>query len=129
MPDWKYEIGRRLAGVKREPAREAAIVEELAQYLEDYYAEGKTIKHHFTRFYLFSVHKIILASSIPIRMPRAVFLQDRTSILQDRLTRVVAIFVSSVSSRTGITAKISGRALSCWCQSKLPLGALRWIGC
>ena len=71
MPDWKYEIGRRLAGVKLEPAREAAIVEELAQYLEDYYAEGKTIKHHFTRFYLFSVHKIILTSSIPIAACRA----------------------------------------------------------
>jgi predicted permease len=39
MPDWKSEIRRRLAGVKLEPAREAAIVEELAQYLEDCYAE------------------------------------------------------------------------------------------
>jgi hypothetical protein len=33
MPDWKSEIRRRLAGLKLEPAREAAIVEELAQYL------------------------------------------------------------------------------------------------
>src|SRR6185503_18139805 len=40
MPDWKHEIGRRLAGVKLEPAREAAIIEELAQYLEDCYAES-----------------------------------------------------------------------------------------
>jgi len=39
VPDWKPEIRRRLAGVKLAPAREAAIVEELAQYLEDYYAE------------------------------------------------------------------------------------------
>jgi predicted permease len=39
MPDWKREIRRRLAGVKLEPAREAAIIEELAQYLEDCYAE------------------------------------------------------------------------------------------
>src|SRR5215470_5700651 len=39
MPDWKHEIRRRLARVKLEPAREAAIVEELAQYLEDCYAE------------------------------------------------------------------------------------------
>jgi len=39
MPDWKHEIGRRLAGVKLEPAREAAIIEELAQYLDDCYAE------------------------------------------------------------------------------------------
>src|SRR5262245_33090924 len=39
MPDWKHEIRRRLAGVKLEPAREAAIIEELAQYLDDCYAE------------------------------------------------------------------------------------------
>jgi len=39
MPEWKQEIRHRLAGVKLEPAREAAIVEELAQYLDDCYAE------------------------------------------------------------------------------------------
>src|SRR5262249_55607296 len=39
MPDWKPEIRRRLAGLKIEPTREAAIVEELAQYLDDCYAE------------------------------------------------------------------------------------------
>jgi putative ABC transport system permease protein len=39
MPDWKHEIRRRLAGVKLEPTRETAVVEELAQYLEDCYAE------------------------------------------------------------------------------------------
>src|SRR5262249_41073672 len=39
MPDWKSEIGWRLAGLKLEPAREAAIIEELAQYLDDCYAE------------------------------------------------------------------------------------------
>jgi putative ABC transport system permease protein len=40
MPDWKPEIRRRLANLKLEPAREAAIVEELAAHLEDYYAES-----------------------------------------------------------------------------------------
>jgi putative ABC transport system permease protein len=40
MPDWKPEIRRRLAGVKLEPTREAAIIEELAQCLEDCYAES-----------------------------------------------------------------------------------------
>src|SRR5262245_3897767 len=39
MPDWKQEIRPRLAGLRLRPTREAAIVEELAQYLEDYYAE------------------------------------------------------------------------------------------
>src|SRR5438128_11586943 len=39
MPDWKPEIRRRLAGLELEPTREAAIVEELAQHLEDCHAE------------------------------------------------------------------------------------------
>jgi putative ABC transport system permease protein len=39
MPDWKPEIRRRLAGLKLAPTREAAIVEELAQHLDDCYAE------------------------------------------------------------------------------------------
>ena len=39
MPDWKPEIRRRLANLKLAPTREAAIVEELAQHLEDCYAE------------------------------------------------------------------------------------------
>jgi macrolide transport system ATP-binding/permease protein len=39
MPDWKPEIRRRLAGSKLEPTREAAIVEELSQCLDDCYDE------------------------------------------------------------------------------------------
>lgn len=39
MPEWKQEIRQRLANLKLEPAREAAIVEELAQHLDDCYAE------------------------------------------------------------------------------------------
>jgi putative ABC transport system permease protein len=39
MPKWKEEIRRRLANLKLEPTREAAIVEELTQYLDDCYAE------------------------------------------------------------------------------------------
>ncbi len=39
MPDWKPEIRRRLAHLKLAPTREAAIVEELAQHLDDRYAE------------------------------------------------------------------------------------------
>src|SRR5262247_4344835 len=36
---WKQEIRNRLAPLKLEPAREAAIVEELSQHLDDCYAE------------------------------------------------------------------------------------------
>src|SRR5262250_218603 len=38
-PQWKSEIRTRLAGLRLAPTREAAVVEELAQYLDDYYAE------------------------------------------------------------------------------------------
>lgn len=37
MPDWKEEVRRRLARLNLEPAREAEIVEELAQHLDDVY--------------------------------------------------------------------------------------------
>ncbi|HEY7181909.1 MAG TPA: ABC transporter permease [Blastocatellia bacterium] len=40
MPEWKREIIERLAALKLEPAREAEIVEELSQHLEDRYAES-----------------------------------------------------------------------------------------
>lgn len=40
MPEWKSEISKRLARLRLEPTREAAIVEELAQDLEDCYAES-----------------------------------------------------------------------------------------
>jgi predicted permease len=39
VPEWKQEIRERLANLKIEPTREAEIVEELAQHLEDRYAE------------------------------------------------------------------------------------------
>src|ERR1700730_4589278 len=39
MREWKQEIRQRLAELKLEPTREAEIVEELAQHLEDRYKE------------------------------------------------------------------------------------------
>jgi hypothetical protein len=39
MLRWQDEIKQRLAQLELAPTREAAIVEELAQHLEDYYAE------------------------------------------------------------------------------------------
>jgi len=41
-PEWKDEIGKRLAGLKLTPTREAEIIEELAQHLEDGYQELRT---------------------------------------------------------------------------------------
>jgi predicted permease len=39
MPDWKPEIRGRLIGLRLAPTREAAIVEELSQYLDDCHEE------------------------------------------------------------------------------------------
>src|SRR5215475_1805221 len=39
MPDWKQEIRLRLANLQLAPTREAAIAEELAQHLDESYAE------------------------------------------------------------------------------------------
>ncbi len=39
MPEWREEIRRRLASLKLAPAREAEIVEELSQHIEDRYRE------------------------------------------------------------------------------------------
>jgi putative ABC transport system permease protein len=39
MPDWKAEVRKRLLGLQLAPTREAAIVEELAQHLDESYAE------------------------------------------------------------------------------------------
>ncbi len=39
MPDWQQEIRQRLAKLKLEPTREAAVIEELSQHLEDCYEE------------------------------------------------------------------------------------------
>jgi hypothetical protein len=42
MPDWKVEIRKRLTGLQLSPAREAAIVEELVNDLDDCYAAWLT---------------------------------------------------------------------------------------
>ncbi|HEU4386273.1 MAG TPA: ADOP family duplicated permease [Blastocatellia bacterium] len=39
MPDWKEEVAKRLASLKLAPVREADIVEELCQHLDDRYRE------------------------------------------------------------------------------------------
>jgi predicted permease len=40
MPEWNEEIRKRLAPLRLEPSREAAIVEELSQHLDDCYEES-----------------------------------------------------------------------------------------
>jgi hypothetical protein len=40
MPEFREEIGRRLSGLKLAPTREAEIIEELSQHLEDQYEQS-----------------------------------------------------------------------------------------
>jgi putative ABC transport system permease protein len=40
MPDWKEEIRRRLSELRLQPAREAEIIEELAQHLDDRFEQS-----------------------------------------------------------------------------------------
>jgi len=42
MPDWRSEIRSRLASLKLPPEREAEIVEEVAQHMEDRFRESRT---------------------------------------------------------------------------------------
>src|SRR5262245_11118154 len=48
VPDWKREIGKRLTSINLEPTREAEIIAELAQHLDDRYnellASGTTVE-------------------------------------------------------------------------------------
>src|SRR2546427_9675451 len=39
MPDWRYAIEQRLDGLRLAPTREAELVEELSQHLDDRYNE------------------------------------------------------------------------------------------
>jgi putative ABC transport system permease protein len=39
MPDWRHAIGRRLDDLRLSPTREAEVVEELSQHLDDRYAD------------------------------------------------------------------------------------------
>ncbi|HSO76295.1 MAG TPA: ABC transporter permease [Blastocatellia bacterium] len=55
MNEWKQEIRQRLSGLKLDPTREAEIVEELSQHLDDRYAElrsGGATKEHAIRLAL-----------------------------------------------------------------------------
>jgi putative ABC transport system permease protein len=60
MPDWKDEIRARLGNLKIEPAREAAIIEELSQDLEDQYNEllsGGVTSSEAARLALAALHE------------------------------------------------------------------------
>jgi putative ABC transport system permease protein len=70
MPDWKEEIRKRLTGLSIDPAREAEIIDELAQHLDDLYqrciAKGLS-EHESTRIALLDLAD---ADSLPNELKR-----------------------------------------------------------
>src|SRR5262245_33178163 len=70
MPDWKPEIGKRLAGLKLEPQREAEIVEELSQHLEDRYAESLTSGATPEKAYRVALAELIESETLQRELPR-----------------------------------------------------------
>jgi predicted permease len=96
MPDWKKEIRERLAGLRLAPTREAEIVEELAQYLEDYYedllANGTAAEHAWrtTSEALNQSDLLLELSKVerPVTQEPVVLGASRTNILGDLLRDV-----------------------------------------
>ena len=96
MPDWKKEIRERLVGLRLSPTREAEIVEELAQSLDDYYedllANGMTAENAWrTTFETLNQSDLLLALrrvERQVTQEPVVLGASRTHILQDLLRDV-----------------------------------------
>lgn len=75
MPDWKREVEARLAGQRIDPARGAAIIDELSQHLQDRYQEllsagsGESEASRRVRDELESVDKFAAALPADLRRP------------------------------------------------------------
>jgi putative ABC transport system permease protein len=75
MPDWKEEIRRRLSGLRLSGAREAEIIEELAQHLDDRYEqllEGGATKEEAYRAVLLELTESDLLAEGLSRVERSV---------------------------------------------------------
>jgi putative ABC transport system permease protein len=71
MPDWREEIRRRLADAGLEPAREAEIIEELAQHLDDVYHRSiaRGFSEHESR--RMAISELADANSLPKEFKRS----------------------------------------------------------
>lgn len=49
MPDWRNEIARKLSGLKLSPVREAEIIEEFNDHLEDRYQNFRVLASHLMK--------------------------------------------------------------------------------
>jgi macrolide transport system ATP-binding/permease protein len=73
MPDWRREVRNRLATIPIPPANEPALVEELAQHLEDRYEEMRASDVNDSEAYRAVVAELQnsdLLSRAPLNMPR-----------------------------------------------------------
>lgn len=58
MLEWKPEIARRLVPLRLEPTREAAIIEEISQHLDEYYQEMLALGKTSGEAYLLTVQEL-----------------------------------------------------------------------
>jgi MacB-like periplasmic core domain len=87
--EWKDEIRRRLEGLQFEPAREAEIVEELSQHMEDHYRES------------------LLSGATPEEAARAALAELAESGLLERELQVVERLVSQEPVVLGSNRRIN----------------------
>src|SRR5262245_23319643 len=90
MPDWKSQIRWRLAGVRLEPTREAAVVEELAQYLEECYAEWRASGATEAEAYLRTLAELSGSEMLARELRRAEWPAEPILVGTNRRTNMIA---------------------------------------
>src|SRR5215475_2820467 len=116
MPEWKEAIRWRLARLKLEPTREAEIIEELAQHLEDRYAESLTRGATPEEAYRAALAELSESDSLArelLRVERPVE-QEPTALGANRRSNMIADFwqdlrygVRMLGKRPGFTAVVT----------------------
>jgi putative ABC transport system permease protein len=111
MPDWTQHVRPRLSGLRLSPTREAEIVEELSQHLDDRYREliaGGMSPEEATRVALsdFREGNVLADYIAPLRQAR---LRRSPRGLQDAICS--AIYGKTCGTRCECYAKIQGLPL------------------
>src|SRR5262249_52531634 len=115
MPEWKEEIRRRLADLKLEPVREAEIIEELSQHLEDRYAESLTRRATPDEAYRAALAELSVSGSLARELLRVERTVEREPIAlgTNRRSNMIADFwqdlrygVRTLGKRPGFTAVV-----------------------
>jgi hypothetical protein len=93
MPDWNEQIRKQLADLKLPPAREAEIVEELAQHAEDRYREllsGGATEAEARRVALDEIggHELLVSCvRSPVTLHRVIWLAEASRLVRGGVVR------------------------------------------